>query len=77
MLSYVENWCTVKPFPFVHYCIQKCDFVLRDFCCEFDKGVVIICLFNEVFYFFSFGIPEREDVIYISFSTDRLFCAFV
>ena len=77
MLSYVENWCTVKPFPFVHYCIQKCDFVLRDFCCEFDKGVVIICLFNEVCYFFSFSIPEREDVIYISFSTDRLFCAFV
>ena len=76
MRSYVENWRTVKPFPLVHNCIQKCDFVLKDFWCEFDKGVVIICLFSEVCYFFSSGIP-REDVVYISFSTDRLFCAFV
>ena len=38
MRSYFENWRTVKPFPFVHNCIQKCDFVLRDFCC----GVVIM-----------------------------------
>ena len=57
--------------------MQKCDFVLRDFCCEFDNGMVIICLFNEVCYFFSSGIPEREDVAYISFPTDRLFCTFV
>ena len=39
------------------------------------SGVVIICLFNEVCYLFSSGTPEREDVVYISFPTDRLYCA--
>ena len=59
----------------MHNCIQKCDFFLRDLCCEFNSGVVIICLFNELCYLFSSGTPEREDVVYISFPTDRLYCA--
>ena len=62
-------------FAFGHNCIQKCDFFLRDFCCEFTSGVVIICLFSEVCCLFSSGTPERKDVVYISFRTDRLYCA--
>ena len=55
MCSYVENWRTVKPFSFVHNCIQKCDFVLSDFCSEFNSSVMIIRLFNEVCYLFFSG----------------------
>ena len=67
-VSTPKNWRTFKPFPFVHNCIQKWDFVFRDFRFKFNRSVVINSLFNEVCYLFSSSIQEIEDVALYTFS---------
>ena len=36
---------------------------------------MVVCLFDEVFYFVSVDSPEREYIIYITFPNERFKCA--
>ena len=42
---------------------------------KFNRGVMVVCLFDELFYFVSVDSPEREYIIYITFPNERFKCA--
>ena len=39
-----------RPFPFVDVGVQECCFLIGNFSRKFDRRVMIVCLFNEMFY---------------------------
>ena len=51
--------------------IQECCFHFGNFSRKFNRGVKVVCLFNELFYFVSVDSPEREYIIYITFPNER------
>ena len=46
-------------------------FPYRKFSRKFDRRVMIVCLFNEMFYSVSVCSPEREDVVYVTFLNEQ------
>ena len=55
--------------------IQKCCFPFGNFSRKFNRGVMVVCLFDELFYFVSVDSPEREYIFYITFPNKRFKCA--
>ena len=55
MSFYVKNCLFFEPFAFIDVGVQECYFCVRNFSRKFDRGVVIVRLFNELYYVFSRG----------------------
>ena len=45
--------------------------LIGNFSRKLDRRVMIVCLFNEMFYSVSVCSPEREDVVYVTFPNER------
>ena len=58
MSSQVKNYVFFEPFAFIDVGVQECYFCVRNFSRKFDRGVVIVRLFNELYYVFSGYSPE-------------------
>ena len=58
MCSHVKNCVFYEPFALIDVCVQECYFCVRNFSRKFDRGVVIVRLFNELYYVFSGYSPE-------------------
>ena len=48
MNSHVKSYVFFEPFAFIDVGAQECYFCVRHFSRKFDRGVVIICLSNEL-----------------------------
>ena len=58
MNSHVKNCVVFEHFAFIDVGVQECYFCVRNFSRKFDRGVVIVRLFNELYYVFS-GYKSR------------------
>ena len=72
MSTHIKDCVSFKSFPFVNVGVQECCFRIGNFSCKFDRTVMIVCLFNEMFYSVSVCSPEQEDVVYVTFQTSGL-----
>ena len=67
MRTHVKECVVLESYAF----IQECCFHFGNFSHKFNRGVMVVCLFNELFYFVSVDSPEREYIIYITFPNER------
>ena len=58
MSSHIKNSVFFKSFAFIDFGVQECYFCFRNLSRKFDRGVVIVRLFNELYYVFSGYSPE-------------------
>ena len=58
--------------PLKNVSIQECWFRFRYFSCKFYCQVVVICLFNELCYFYSVFVQSKNVSFIISFPYERL-----
>ena len=72
MSTHIKDCVSFESFPFVDVGVQECCFLIGNFSGKFDRRVMIVCSFNEMFYSVSVCSPEREDVIYVTFPNERL-----
>ena len=71
-LKLQKRFCvSFESFPFVDVGVQECCFLIGNFSRKFDRRVMIVCLFNEMFYSVSVCSPERKDVVYVTFPNER------
>ena len=66
-----EDCVSFESCAFVDVGVQECCFLIGNFSRKFDRRVMIVCLFNEMFYSVSVCSPEREDVVYVTFPNER------
>ena len=71
MSTHIKDCISFESFTFVDVCVQECCFLIGNFSRKFDRRVMIVCLFNEMFYSVSVCSPEREDVVYVTFPNER------
>ena len=71
MSTHIKDCVSFESFPFVDVGVQECCFLIGNFSRKFDRRVMIVCLFNEMFYSVSVCSPEREDVVYVTFPNER------
>ena len=71
MSTNIKDCVSFESFPFVDVGVQECCFLIGNFSRKFDRRVMIVCLFNEMFYSVSVCSPEREDVVYVTFPNER------
>ena len=71
MSTHIKDCVSFESFPFVDVDVQECCFLIGKFSRKFDRRVMIVCLFNEMFYSVSVCSPEREDVVYVTFPNER------
>ena len=71
MSTRIQDCVSFESFPFVDVGVQDCCFLIGNFSRKFDRRVVIVCLFNEMFYYVSVCSPEGEDVVYVTFPNER------
>ena len=67
----VESCESFESCAFVHVGVQECCFLIANFSRKFDRRMVIVHLFNELFYSVPVYSPEREYVFYKTFSNAR------
>ena len=72
MSTHIKDCVSFESFPFVDVGVQECCFLIGNFSRKFDRRVMIVCLFNEMFYSVSVCSPEQEDVVYVTFQTSGL-----
>ena len=70
MSTHIKDCVSFECFPFVDVDVQECCFLIGNFSRKFDRRVMIVCLFNEMFYSVSVCSPEREDVVYVKFPNE-------
>ena len=71
MNTHIKGCFSFESFPFVDVGVQECCFLIGNFSRKFDRRLMIVCLFNEMFYSVSVCSPEREDVVYVTFPNER------
>ena len=71
MSTHIKNCFSFESFPSVDVGVQECCFFTGNFSRKFDRRVMIVCLFNEMFYSVSVCSPEREDVVDVTFPNER------
>ena len=71
MSSHIKDCVSFEFFPFVDVGVQECCFLIGNFSRKLDRRVMIVCLFNEMFYSVSVCRPEREDDVYVTFPNER------
>ena len=71
MSTHIKDCVSFESFPFVDVGVQECCFLIEKFSRKFNRRVMIVCLFNEMFYSVSVCSPEREDVVYVTFPNER------
>ena len=71
MSTQIKDCISFESFPFVDVGVQECCFLIENFSHKFDRRVMIVFLFNEMFYSVSVCTPEREDVVYVTFPNER------
>ena len=74
MRTHVKDCVVLESYAFIDG-IQKCCFHFGNFSRKFNLGVMVVCLFDELFYFVSVDSPEREYIIYITFPNEWFKCA--
>ena len=74
MSTNVKDCVDLESYAFVDAGIQKCCFHFGNFSRKFNRGVMVVCLFDKLFYFVSVDSPEREYIIYITFLNERFKC---
>ena len=60
MSTHVKDCVVLESHAFIDAGIQKCCFHFGNFSREFNRGVMVVYLFDELFYFVSVDSPERE-----------------
>ena len=75
MSTHVKECVVLESYAFIDAGIQECCCHLGNFSRKFNRGVMVVCLFDELFYFVSVDSPEREYIIYITFPNERFKCA--
>ena len=68
---HIKDSVSFESFAFVEVGVPECCFLIGNFSRKLDRRVMIVCLFNEMFYSVSVCSPEREDVVYVTFPNDR------
>ena len=72
MSTHINDCGSFESFAFLDVGVQGCCFLIENFSPELDRKVMIICLFNEMFYSVSVCSLEREDVVYaVTFPNER------
>ena len=71
MSTHIKDCVSFESFPFVDVGVQECCFLIGNFSRKLDRRVMIVCLFNEMFYSLSVCSPEREDVVYVTFPNEH------
>lgn len=64
MCPHVKNCVVIESFAIIDVDIRERYFCVRNFSRKFDRGVVIIRLFNELYFVLSGYSPECEYVVY-------------
>ena len=59
MSTHIKGCVSFESLPFVDVGVQECCFLIGNFSRKFDRRVMIVCLFNEMFYSVSVCSPER------------------
>ena len=70
MSTHIKDCVSFKSFAFVDVGVQECCFLIGNFSRKLDRRVMIVCLFNEMFYSVSVCSPVLEDVVYITFPNE-------
>ena len=71
MSTHIKDCVSFQSFTFVDVGVQECCFLIGNFSRKLDRRVMIACLFNEMHYSVSVCSPEREDIVYVTFSNER------
>ena len=64
MSTHVKDCVVLESYAFIDAGIQKYCFHFGNFSCKFNRGVMAVSLFDELFYFVSVDSPELEYIIY-------------
>ena len=71
MSTHIKDCVSFESFAFVDAGVQECCLLIGNFRRRLDRRVMIVCLFNEMFYSVSVCRPEREDDVYVTFPNER------
>ena len=71
MSTHIKDCVSFESFAFVDVGVQEYCFLIGNFSRKLDCRVMIVCLFNEMFYSVSVCSPEREGVVYVTFPIER------
>ena len=72
MSTHIKDCISFESCAFVDVGVQECCFLIGNFSRKFDRRMMIVRLFNELFYSASVYNPEREYVVYNTFPNKRL-----
>ena len=64
MSTHIKDCVSFESCTFVYVGVQECCFLIGNFSRKFDRRMMIVRLFNELFYSVSVYSPEGEYVVY-------------
>ena len=68
---HIKDCVSFESCAFVDVGVQECRLLIGNFSRKFDRRLVIVRMFNELFYSVSVYSSEREYVIYKTFPNER------
>ena len=71
MNPHIKDCVSFESCAFVDVGVQECYLLIGNFSRKFDRRMMIVRLFNELFYSVSVYSSEREYVVYKTFPKER------